>query len=1031
MVANHSNDFQRYLESVGTAYKDWWSLYTLTDAVGKQQVEREKPFSVFDFGLMVQRVKPEQPERGEAPEKTERLPVLEGLQKYASDHVLLVGRPGSGKSTALARLLLEEATKPLPEAEKGVKSPPSLVGKGVGGLGQIPVLVELRQYKTSVLDLIREFLMRHRLRLDSKEIETLLFEGRFLLLIDSLNELPSEEARRDLKAFRQNYAATSMIFTTRDLGVGGDLGIEKKLEMQPLTEAQMQDFVRAYLLEQGDLMLRQLRNRLREMGQTPLLLWMLCELFRQTGNIPPNLGLVFRCFAQSYDRKIKGDVPVSQEFRRWLPESLQQLALVMMQGETLTELRVTISRREAEAVLTTFLQGKVAYPPSRAKEWLEDLLEHHLIQLDSSHQIEFRHQLLQEYYAAESLLQRLPQISDDRLKQDYLNYLKWTEPLALMLALVDDEAEAIRVVRLALAVDLQLGARLAGEVQLKFQEKIVGLVIALDVPQLLKVQFLGITRSDCVIVILRQALNHEDNSVRWRAVEALGKIGNPEAVAVLRQALNHEDSSVRRRAASALGYVRTPQAMPTLIPALNDEDSLVRWRTPEALGNIDTPEAVAALIAALNHEDSSVRWRAASSLGKIGTPEAVAALIPALNHEDSSVRWRAAEALGKIGTPEAVAALIPALNHEDSSVRWRTAEALGKIGIPEAVAALIPALNHEDSSVRWRAASSLGKIGNPEAVAVLIQALNHENSSVRGKAADMLGNIGAPEAVAVLIQALNDEDSSVRGSAADALGNIGAPEADAALIQALSDENSWVRGSAADALGNIGNPQVVTVLIQALNDESSWVRERAADALGNIASSELLSRVWELRRTDAAGYTSVIIAKIQARCKFYNHEIFHYPLPEEKPNVDPLSHTLNTLNRTLKTMSETPKVQMTFQDKVYGAAGNVEGDMIVNASAQNLAEVAGEIQQLLDQLEQTNQTTTEAQLIVDQAVERQPLLQNSQIVEQAIKNTPPLKVRLRSAGKAAYLETVKVLLPPVGIAIEAVKAWKEPEEQTS
>ncbi len=364
MVADNSNDFQRYLESIGAAYKDWWRLYTLTDAVGKQQVEREKLSSVFDFGLMVQRVKPEQPERGEAQEKeaqekTERLPVLEGLQKYASDHVLLVGHPGSGKSTALARLLLEEATKPLPEAERGAKSPPSLVGKGVGGLGQIPLLVELRQYKTSVLDLIREFLMRHRLRLDSREIETLLFEGRFLLLIDGLNELPSEEARRDLNAFRQNYAAMSMIFTTRDLGVGGDLGIEKKLEMQPLTEVQMQQFVRAYLPEQGDLMLRQLRNRLREMGQTPLLLWMLCELFRQTGNIPPNLGLVFRCFAQSYDRKIKEDVPVSEDFRRWLPESLQHLALVMMQGEILTELRVTISQPEAEEVLTEFRKARL------------------------------------------------------------------------------------------------------------------------------------------------------------------------------------------------------------------------------------------------------------------------------------------------------------------------------------------------------------------------------------------------------------------------------------------------------------------------------------------------------------------------------------------------------------------------------------------------------------------------------------------------------------------------------------------------
>jgi hypothetical protein len=30
-----------------------------------------------------------------------------------------------------------------------------------------------------------------------------------------------------------------MIFTTRDLGVGGDLDIAKKLEMQPLSEAQL------------------------------------------------------------------------------------------------------------------------------------------------------------------------------------------------------------------------------------------------------------------------------------------------------------------------------------------------------------------------------------------------------------------------------------------------------------------------------------------------------------------------------------------------------------------------------------------------------------------------------------------------------------------------------------------------------------------------------------------------------------------------------------------------------------------------
>jgi hypothetical protein len=63
------------------------------------------------------------------------------------------------------------------------------------------------------------------------------------------------------------------------------------------------------------------------------------------------------------------------------------------------------------------------------------------------------------------LLRGTEGVSDDELKPEYLNYLKWTEPLALMLELVEDEAQAVRVVRLALEVDLRLGASLAGAVK--------------------------------------------------------------------------------------------------------------------------------------------------------------------------------------------------------------------------------------------------------------------------------------------------------------------------------------------------------------------------------------------------------------------------------------------------------------------------------------------------------------------------------------------------------------------------------------
>jgi predicted NACHT family NTPase len=173
-------EFQPYVHSISTHYDQWWQLYTLTDAQTRTQ---QKP-SPFDFGLMVQTVakgrslNPNSPEAQDK-EKIERFPVLEGIRKYVKEHrqVLLVGRPGSGKSTTLARLLLEEARSDR----------------------HIPVLVELRFWQSLIADLIRDFFKRHQLLLDRTQIEEFLFHGRLLLLIDGLNELPSDAACRRVK----------------------------------------------------------------------------------------------------------------------------------------------------------------------------------------------------------------------------------------------------------------------------------------------------------------------------------------------------------------------------------------------------------------------------------------------------------------------------------------------------------------------------------------------------------------------------------------------------------------------------------------------------------------------------------------------------------------------------------------------------------------------------------------------------------------------------------------------------------------
>ncbi|MEG3843379.1 NACHT domain-containing protein, partial [Microcoleus sp. herbarium14] len=488
-------DFTNYLQSLVDSYETKYRrFYTLTDL----QVEVRVEISPEDSS-------PPRFPKNKPETKIDRLEVLAGIRKYLRDgNVLLVGKPGSGKSTVLQRFRWELALEALEDGDR-----------------PIPILVQLRSDRSIVQAICAEF-RQAKLKVSAEEVDDLLLDGKLLLLLDGVNEMPSPQRRQDLQQFRDDNSDTPMIFTTRDLAQGGSFGIEKQLEMCALTQPQMREFVHKHLPQHGDSLLRQLRDRLREIAETPLLLWMMCEVFESTGKIPQSKGELFEQFHYKYE-KFKGNIPVSEDSRRFTSELLQQLAFVMLQGDLQqpTEGLVAISRDRAEGILEGWLRDRgVLDAPTKAKEWLEDLLEHHLLQVAAKpEEIEFHHQLFQEYYAGRALLKLLVErhpdaIDDERLQHFYLNYFKWTEPLAFMLSLLGDEVQAVRVVRLALEVDVMLGARLAGEVQREFQKRAVGLVDGLDVPGWLKVGLLGEVRSDDAIPGLLKLLEHSDSDVR-------------------------------------------------------------------------------------------------------------------------------------------------------------------------------------------------------------------------------------------------------------------------------------------------------------------------------------------------------------------------------------------------------------------------------------------------------------------------------------------------------------------------------------
>ncbi|WP_292365513.1 MULTISPECIES: HEAT repeat domain-containing protein [unclassified Methanoculleus] len=264
-------------------------------------------------------------------------------------------------------------------------------------------------------------------------------------------------------------------------------------------------------------------------------------------------------------------------------------------------------------------------------------------------------------------------------------------------------------------------------------------------------------------------LSSRDPETRYRAAGCLGDAGVSAAVEPLAALLADPEVGVRWKATEALGRLGSPAVGP-LTESLRSDDVDVRWMAAVALGGIGDPAAIPALMGALNDGDAYVRSRAALALGAIGEA-AREGLIASLSAGNERVRWGAALALGSIGGESAIKALIGALRDPDGDVRQRAAGALGDIGEP-ALPSLIEALRTDDEALRQGAIAALGFVGRP-AVGALIEALGTgDDWRVRAGAARALGEIGERRVADPLIRALDDESEGVREAAREALGSI-------------------------------------------------------------------------------------------------------------------------------------------------------------------------------------------------------------------------------------------------------------------
>jgi HEAT repeat protein len=883
------SEFQRYLQSV---------LDTSREDTKREVSDRYIP-TLAELPLRVQTAISSEPDSQEQQEeRREQFAVLEGLRKYATDHVLLVGKPGSGKSTSLRRLLWEEARHCLEAIEEGKSEIPP-----------IPILIELRGLSSSVLAAIQEKL-KWWLYLDETTLIAFLRDRRLFVFLDGLNELPNEQAWQAVDDFRQVCVdlKVSLIITTRELGSGLVQGNVKKLEMLPLTEPQMEEFVYKQLPETGGELWRQIQGKLRELAETPLLLKMLCDVFEQKGEIPKSRGDLFRKeFARRYEEfKPERLRNVSKDSRRFAFDLLTYLAFRMVQGEPHIDSSkpsaswIAIPKTEAEKILATFLAGDrtpTLDDTTKAKEWLEDLVEWHLLQIASDPtQIEFHHQLFQEYYAAEWLAPQLAELSDEELQYYYLNYLKWTEPLAMAMSFVESEPLAVRMVKLALEVDLNLGARLAGAVKPEpnIQQKTVSMIASQRVPEWFRISLLGETKSPQAANELIKTIQSPDPAIRNNSVFALRQLNSEVAMPLIVIAIEDSDPNVRKTAIRVIGLldIKDKEAIPLITQILTKEPiaSLREAAVIFVLSKLDSEAAILALLMATQDTNNNVSEIAREYLKEKNSEIVITVLIRASENIEEFIRISAIQLLGELGDGNIIPVLWRANLDLNTDVHNAACEALNKVrnrakakrsGVTERQEAQRQDqinvnnwrgyLNSEDPILRGNAIYHLAMFLDKEEVIPLIKkALDDPHPYVRGHAITDLLRLMGNEAIPQAIRALDDPNYHVRDNAAQALAGLRPNQPEkleipeetvSKLIEILNkdqdtneDEDISVRRVTINTLTNLCSiqPSLVlredleSVFLNASSSSDNPLRSKAAGGLGKFSSDRVSIRLLEM-----------------------------------------------------------------------------------------------------------------------------------------------------------------------------------------
>ncbi|MGL5833179.1 MAG: NACHT domain-containing protein [Waterburya sp.] len=236
----------------------------------------------------------EQVFRQKAKEDREKRPGLEVANQ--EQYLMVLGNPGTGKTTFLRKVGLE-----------------ALKGKGNGEYQHtcIPVLLELRKFRSGEINLVQALASEFQncgLPEYQNCTEELLKKGRLLILLDGLDEVPSDrlsEMTTQIRDLLDHYSDNRFIASCRIAAYRNFHSFQRftDVAIADFDDEQIETFIGKWFEshsrpEWGQQCWEKLNsgehNATKELTKTPLLLALLCILFKEKREFPDKRAIVYK-----------------------------------------------------------------------------------------------------------------------------------------------------------------------------------------------------------------------------------------------------------------------------------------------------------------------------------------------------------------------------------------------------------------------------------------------------------------------------------------------------------------------------------------------------------------------------------------------------------------------------------------------------------------------------------------------------------------------------------------------------------------